>query len=120
MVTHSHIWSQLLFPGLPTFFQNLIKKAIAWLYKKYDGIIFPMVFSKKDFDDCHLEIKEIVISNGVNTKIFHPKKNQTSSVFSALYVGRLDPEKHIDILIKAFHLLQKNNQLTKDMKCVIV
>lgn len=117
IVSHSHIYTELLIPWLPKFLQRGIKNVIARLYRKCDGIIYPTAFAQKDFQSYHFPIQEIVISNGVDAKVFHPLPRRLhDEKLTILFVGRLDPEKNISILIEALHLLPKNHK----RNCVIV
>jgi len=120
IVSHSHIYAELLAPGLPRFFQGRIKKAIARFYKKCDGIIYPTAFAKKDFESFHFKNKEAVISNGVDTALFHPGKMHTHANFNILFVGRLDPEKNIHILFEALNELKLQHKIDNHVQCTIV
>lgn len=64
-----------------------------------------------------LKVDVIAISNGIDLKKFYPKKFDESSIRKKygipgkpilLYVGRLDPEKHIDEILEA--VAQDQNQ----------
>lgn len=47
--------------------------------------------------------KSILIPNGVDTNLFKPRKKQPKSI---LFVGRLEKQKNIDLLIKAINLIK--------------
>lgn len=119
IVTHSHVYAQLVLPWLPNIFQKLIKNLIARLYRKCDGIIYPTDFAKKDFEEYHIINRQIVISNGVDMNIFHPTKHDTNAMFTILYVWRLDQEKNVHILLEALHILKIENKLNH-IQCTIV
>lgn len=54
--------------------------------------------------------KAIIIPNGVNSRIFCPPRNLVSNhqaQFKLLYVGRVDLNKHIDLLLEAYAILKK-------------
>lgn len=120
IVSHSHVYAQLLLPWLPGFLQNTIKNIIARFYRKCDGIIYPTSFAKEDFEKYHFTNKEIVISNGVDLKLFHHiKKESDVTPFTILYVGRLDPEKNINILLEALHILKLKNNVD-NIQCTII
>jgi glycosyltransferase involved in cell wall biosynthesis len=74
IVSHSHVWPELTLPGAPRCIQKIIKKIIAGMYRKCDGLISPTQLTKRIFDDCDLNNKQIIISNGVDTDIFCTKK----------------------------------------------
>jgi len=65
-------------------------------------------------------MKQAVIGNGVNTRIFYPGKEKSSKMFTLLYVWRLDPGKNLTILLDAFHLLDKQHKLDKNIRCILV
>lgn len=64
-------------------------------------------------ENGHLPSKVAVVPNGVDTKIFYPEPSKTDSNLqrSILYIGSIMPEDGVDSLIKAFSLLDKENQL---------
>lgn len=90
------------------------------MYSKYDGLISPTQFLKKRYDDCGFAMQQIVIGNGVDTKIFFPLAKKPSEICSILYVGRLDSNKNIGVLIQALHLLRLQKKLKENVRCTIV
>ena len=99
----------------PKFAEELVKK-LAWktftrVYKNLDLITTPTQTAVDLITDLGLNNRIIPISNGVNLEKFNPKNDGnylrkqyqiTSKEAVILFVGRLDKEKHIDVLIKAF------------------
>ena len=83
-------------------------------------MVYPTALAKSDFDGYHLANKELVVSNGVDTTFFHPGETNVTKEFNILFVGRLDPEKHIQILLDALHILKLENKLNHNIKCTIV
>ena len=120
IVSHSHTLPELFVPWAPHGIQNLIKKIVVSMYRKYDGIISPTEFLKKRYDDGLVGIRQAVIGNGVDTHIFHPAPAVESKNFTILYVGRLDPAKNITLLLDALHLLKQQKKLDNHIRCTIV
>jgi glycosyltransferase involved in cell wall biosynthesis len=107
-------------PGFPQCIQKLVKKFVAMLYRKYDGLIYPTDFLRKKFTDCHFNVPEAVIGNGVDTAIFYPNEKKLSDYFSLLYVGRLDARKNISLLLEALKILHDQKKLHANFHCTIV
>lgn len=103
---------------LPPKIENLITVTIwkwyAKLCKNFTYVICPTQVAanllKKYTGDINLE----VISNGIDLKVFHKekdgeylkKKYNIQKKPTLLFVGRLDKEKNIDVLIKALGILK--------------
>lgn len=119
-VSHSHVRPELLFPWAPRFIQQWIKKIIAYLYMKSDGVISPTTFTQNIFRAFSFHNKQVVISNWVDTDIFPPGKNKPKEWFTLLYMGRLDPEKRISLVIKALYLLKQQDKLPSTFSFVLV
>lgn len=118
-VSHSHIRPELNVRGAPKFVGRLFKMYMAGIYKKCNGLIYPTAFAKKIFDDCNFKMKQAVIGNGVDTNIFHPDEKVDQNTFTILYVGRLDVEKNLPILIDALHILYSEKKLGH-IRCIFV
>lgn len=87
--------------------KNIIWKASLKIYKKCEVIIAP---SKSIAHLLKRSLKRsiIYVCCGIDLKKFHPKKKYAKAKkLSFLWVGRLSFEKNIDIIIKAFHILDK-------------
>lgn len=99
----------------PNFAKKLIKK-LAWnafvrVYKQFNVITTPTKTAVELIKNLGLQNPIISISSGVDLNRFNPKNNGdylkkrykiASSESVVLFVGRLDKEKRIDVLIKAF------------------
>lgn len=98
----------------PKFAKKLVKK-LAWkvfikVYKQLDLITTPTKTAAELIKQLGLKNPIYPISNGVDLKKFNPKNKSnlkkrykiSSSESVVLFVGRLDKEKHIHILLKAF------------------
>lgn len=98
----------------PKFAKKMVKK-LAWttflrVYKNLNLITTPTQTAADMIKKLGLKNPIIPISNGVNLKTFNPK-NKGSDIRKRfkikhadpviLFVGRLDKEKHIDVLIKS-------------------
>lgn len=90
-------------------------KRIIWyislrIYEKCDVIIAP---SKSIANLLKSKLKKnniFYVRYGIDLKKFGPKKSyRKSEILSFLYVGRLSFEKNIDVILKAFHILDKKN-----------
>lgn len=119
IISHSHTLPEMFAPWAPNFIQKLIKKIVAHMYRKYDGLISPTEFLKEKFDDCGFTMKQAIIGNGVDTTIFQPAQQDFQEIFTITYVGRLDPAKNLTLLLDAIHLLSKE-KLSKQLRCEIV
>lgn len=120
IVSHSHTLPEYFIPWMPRWIQILIKKFVAYMYSKYDGLVSPTKFLQKKYDDCGFTMKQIVIGNGVDTKVFFPLAQKPSDIYNILYVGRLDGWKNISVLIQALHLLRLQKKLKENIRCTIV
>ena len=120
IISHSHTLPDLFMPWAPRFIQKLIKNIVAFMYKKYDGLIYPTEFLKKRYADCHFSTPEVVIGNGVDLAIFHPEERSKSEYCTLLYVGRIDPEKNLPIILESLHLLRSQHILPDNLRCIFV
>ncbi|MEC7120048.1 MAG: glycosyltransferase family 1 protein [Pseudomonadota bacterium] len=78
---------------------------------------------------AHVGIRDlVVVGRGVNTKQFHPSHRSdalreqwgvSASSTVMLYVGRLSPEKNIDLVVAAFRELRLNQPM-REIKLVLV
>lgn len=89
----------------PAFVRQPLSK-LAWkqfisIFNKLDLVTTPTVTAVKLIKKLGLKTPVIAISCGVNLTRFTPKKKGNSKA-TVLYVGRLDKEKNIDVIIKAF------------------
>ena len=114
IVAHSHSQPENLFMDMPKFIQptmnNLWNRYLVWMYKKAESLIYPTEFAHSLLHKLSKKDQPfMVISNGINLEEFRPKElgdfherfNIPSKKIKLLFVGRLNPEKSIDTLIKA-------------------
>ncbi len=118
VVIHSHTQPENIFLYLPEMMRtkkmnSLFYKFLIWAYEKGDKIICPSKFAEKLLKDNKSYLKTIVISNGVDlTKFNKLNKNNFIKKYKLskkhkriLFVGRIDPDKSIDTLIKAMPII---------------
>lgn len=118
VIIHSHAQPENTTESIPVYLGKYIIKFFlssyfSWLYKQADYLIYPTRFAQDIFKKHNDVIKNIVISNGVNTSIF--KKINTDKLFidynlpkntkNILFVGRLHPEKNIETLIESISVV---------------
>ena len=122
IVIHSHAQPETISLNIPRYvggqlINSFLGEYFSWLYKKADLLIYPTEFAKSIFAKHNDTIPNIIISNGVDSSKF--KKVDPSSLLTKwklpkdtinlLFVGRLQPEKKIETLIKSIPLLLKKN-----------
>ncbi|HEY6018484.1 MAG TPA: glycosyltransferase, partial [Candidatus Paceibacterota bacterium] len=123
VVVHSHTQPENLFLNAMhnrgTFIADILSAILyvylRWLYKKVDILIFPTEFSRQLFKGLPAQMRTEVITNGVDTAKFKPmdramvcqKFNLDPHKQYLLYVGRLHPEKRVDVLIRAMPTIAK-------------
>jgi glycosyltransferase involved in cell wall biosynthesis len=113
VVAHSHAQAENVFLHVPKILgrdllSKLYEKYMAWIYNHAEKLIFPSEFAKQLLWKPGMK-PSIVISNGVNLKHyrkmevgnFFERFNLPRDAFHILYVGRLHPEKEVDVLLKA-------------------
>lgn len=119
IMASNHFVPENLMPyfHIPKFLYRFVRH-IFWsrwsnTYRKFDAIVAPTEAAASIIRK-HTPLQHILaISNGVDLERFHPdtvpedvrKKYDTSSLPLFLYVGRLDKEKHVEVLLKAMHSL---------------
>lgn len=121
IVAHSHTQPENILIYLPKSIRlgkitELAYRYIINTYKKTDIVICPSKFSESIIKKYAPEIKTEVISNGVDISKFKKikyeeilkKYNLPKDKKKLLFIGRLDPEKCVDIIIKAMpHILKE-------------
>ena len=120
IVGHSHFHARNVLVHLPEVFQNkkfhkMFYNYLEWAYRDVDVIICPSKLFQKLLKKHGYKQKIIVISNGVNLNYFKSiKYNNFLDKYNLnyynkriLYVGRLHPEKNIDVLINSMPLIIK-------------
>ena len=89
-----------------------------WLYRQLDCLCFDSELSKSQFLSTHPVIDEsrlcvvhtsIVMPADIQPAPLHSEIEMPSNAVVAMYHGRLDPEKGLDILIEAVGLIKDRN-----------
>lgn len=127
VTTYHTLWSETL-PPIPPF--NIIDKFFSDTNIKKDALRETIWgLSKRIFDNCDIIIspanvikaelrknnhkgKIVVISNGIDTNKYKFKPHNKLRL-NLLYVGRLGHEKKVDVVVKAFDMVLKDNPDTK-------
>ena len=94
----------------------MIWKFLVWFHNRADYVTSPTPTAVRLLVENGLTKPAIAISNGIDTTVFHPWQN-TEAVAAKLglatdrpiilYIGRLDGEKRLDVLIDALPLVLK-------------
>ena len=120
IVSHSHTLPDLILPWFPLFLVKIVKKVLAFLYKRYDGIIYPTQFLLQKYGDCHFKMPQVAIWNGVDAAIFTPSEKPNKDHFTLLSVARLEQAKNPIMLLEALHLLHTQKKLEENIRCIFV
>jgi glycosyltransferase involved in cell wall biosynthesis len=105
-----------------------VQSYLRWFHNQTDLTCVPSVDTQQALIDFGVKCKLAVVSRGVDNSLFHPSKRDealrqswdaSNDTTVVLYVGRVSPEKNIDLSIKAFRAAQKA-QPNRDFKLVIV
>lgn len=125
VIGHFHVQAENISPifnllSLDSFFYKLF----ATFYKKCNLVFCPSIFAKNLLQSSGVKTKTAVLSNGVDltkfkvnknlefNKKIYKKLNINNNTFIFLYLGRLEKEKDIFTLLKAYKKLLnfKNNK----------
>lgn len=114
VIAHSHAQPENAFMHLPIpFLRPPLNAAfdtyMGRIYRLADYIIFPSQFAQSCLQKHIASKPQTVISNGVDTRIFCPAKDDVfrdqqataRDAYVVLYVGRLHPEKNVTTLLRA-------------------
>jgi glycosyltransferase involved in cell wall biosynthesis len=92
--------------------------AYRWLYRQLDALCFDSELSRSMFLSTHPAIDEkkltivhtsIVVPDSIRVAPLRQELNIPADAVLAMYHGRLDPEKGIDVLIEAAAILRERN-----------
>lgn len=87
------------------FSQSFIKKYTKFFYNRADIVTVPSSAIKRRLGKCGVKKPIVVLPTGIDTDFFKPERKAEKNL--VLWVGRLGKEKSLDILLKAFSLVQK-------------
>lgn len=88
-------------------FSPLISGHLVHLAKHCQKIICPSPESKQSFNQLGI-LNTKIIFNGIETDLFVPTKHH-NPIPKILFVGRLEKEKNIDLLVQVIHELSRSN-----------
>lgn len=101
----NHFTIDYVLAYLPKSFHSLSSRVltakIAQFYNQCDALICPSKIIADFYKKTGVKKPIVVISNGVDTGRFKPLKGKTSER-TVLYLGRIDRDKSLDVLIEAF------------------
>lgn len=101
---------------------------LKWFHNQTNLTCVPSVETKQALLDFGVTCQLAVVSRGVDNSLFNPSKRDealrqawgaTTDTTVMLYVGRVSPEKNIDLSIKAYRAAKKA-QPERDFKFVVV
>ncbi|ENW90126.1 glycosyltransferase family 4 protein [Acinetobacter dispersus] len=104
-----------------------IQRYLTWFHNSTDVTCVPSQYTEQALRGFGVTCPLVVVGRGVDTEKFSPQHRLQplrqqwgvdADTRVMLYVGRLSPEKEVDVLIKSFHALQA--QQGKNVKFVIV
>lgn len=99
---------------------DLTWKFMLWFYDQMDSVVAPSRYYMRQLRDGGIDANKIsLLSRGVDLNVFHPgraipnywRKHGLNGDFKFIYVGRVSPDKNLDLLIQSFeHLLASGRQ----------
>jgi len=89
------------------FFHNLIKPFTIGLWRGAKFVI-PNSSGLSKLAQKTFDMNFVMIPNGVDNTTFFPIKRQNTSVMKMLFIGRLIPQKGLDVLLKALYKIKSN------------
>ena len=104
-----------------------IQRYLTWFHNSTDVTCVPSQYTEQALRGFGVTCPLVVVGRGVDTVRFSPKHRSQrlrqqwgvdADTRVMLYVGRLSPEKEVDVLIKSFHALQVQQGV--NIKFVIV
>ena len=104
-----------------------IQRYLTWFHNSTDVTCVPSQYTEQALRGFGVTCPLVVVGRGVDTARFSPKHRSQrlrqqwgvdADTRVMLYVGRLSPEKEVDVLIKSFHALQVQQGV--NIKFVIV
>lgn len=105
-----------------------VQHYLRWFHNQTDLTCVPSVDTQQALIGFGVTCRLEVVSRGVDNIRFHPNKRSTAlrqqwqatdDTTVMLYVGRLSPEKNIDLVIQSFYAAKKS-QPTRDFRLVLV
>jgi len=93
---------------------DLTWKFMLWFYDHMDSVVAPSRYYMRQLSEGGIDSDKIsLLSRGVDLDVFHPSKavsgywskHGLNGDFKFIYVGRVSPDKNLDLLIKSFEQL---------------
>ncbi len=98
-------------PILKESFGRGLKEYLKFFYERADFVVCPSDFCRKELEALIPREKCLVIPNGADSEVFYPAPQKKSKTPLALYVGRIDPEKEIGVLLEAAEKILKEKKI---------
>lgn len=122
VVATNHLMPENVLMSLPKFFMNsdFVKrkfwKTIVKFHSQFLAVSTPTKTAAKLLTDNGLTRPLFAISNGVDTEFFHPSASKNRDEIARfdlpsnyfIYLGRVNAEKRLDMLLKSFALSSKD------------
>jgi glycosyltransferase involved in cell wall biosynthesis len=121
---HTHFRQYLQRYGLPNFAERVWRYQ-RWFHSRLDLTLAPSPEARELLVSSGFE-NVAVLGRGVDCELFHPSKRDnelrhswgaTENTAVAIIVGRVSPEKNIDLAIRAFDRMRAVNP---DLLCIVV
>ncbi|MBU6389632.1 glycosyltransferase [Patescibacteria group bacterium] len=119
VLTHHFTFEGGVLPYLPwlkLFHPSIVRQTRRRIYRLYNRttvITVPSSYIQRQLSDPGLTTPVRVLSNGVELDRFLPPDRTNRDTFSLLYLGRLDPEKNVSVLLQAMAgLIERKIKLT--------
>lgn len=122
LIATSHIDAQSLVENAilaPTFVKNFLTKLLlqdaARVFKAAEAIAAPTKRASQMLESSVHGLRVLPISGGVDVELFSAVAEPVQSNRKLLYVGRLDREKHVYVLLEAIAKLPKSFQVSLEV-----
>ena len=104
-------WLRL--PGMA----EALRRLMIWVYNGYDLTLVPTPITHRYLVEQGIKNTRLGLFYGVDTQYFRPKNGESMPAayqpfqdqVRILYVGRLTPDKRVDVLMQAFDVLKKEH-----------
>ncbi|XEC93686.1 glycosyltransferase family 4 protein [Paenibacillus tarimensis] len=113
---HTHFDQYLRFYNLQ-WMSKMLWRYMNWFHQDCRAIFVPSQSTLRDLEGRGWAADRLAVwGRGMDTRLFHPYVNREEWLtengigkdrFVVLYVGRLAPEKHVDIALEAFGIFQR-------------
>ncbi len=115
-LAHQEYLKNLKMDKLETF-QKIGWKYVLMIHNQAKIVICPSRAMQKEAVNNGLEVKTKIIANGINLEKYNVGNADLRSLpgdnFNFIYVGRIAVEKSLDVLVKAFKIINRKHPKTK-------